>query len=139
MDAKMIGGRPGQDAFDDCGGLECRLRMVRRDAEAGWTPGQALGEILSYLDRVEHFTESDITASFVQRRMRWLTSVLQAAGRRAGFIGLDPTQLNGVFSALTRHDVFLSSERTVVGPSARAARDLIRLEISYLGPEKQGR
>jgi hypothetical protein len=115
------------------------LREVRRNAKENWTPGQALGEILSYLARIEHFTASELTASSVQRRLRWLTAVLHAAVRRAEAAGLEPGQLKGVLSALRRHDVLLSSERTVAGPSARAARDLIRLEISYLVPEETAR
>ncbi len=136
MDAERMGRRRGRASYDYRGRIECQLRAVRRDAEAGWTPGQALGEILSYVNRVEHFTKSDVTASSVQKRMRCLTYVLQAAVQRTQLIGLDPGQLDGVFSALARHDVSLSSEQTVAGSHAKVARDLIRLEISYLEPDK---
>ena len=71
--------------------------------------------------------------------MRWLTAVLRAAVRRSQAIGLDPDRLNGIFSALTGHDSLLSSEGTVMGPSAKAARDMIRLEIAYLGSGKRER
>jgi hypothetical protein len=119
--------------------FESRLRQVRQDAEESWLPGQALGEILSYLRRVEHFTNSGLTMLCVQRRMRWLTAVLQAAARRSQAIGLDREMLNGIFNALAEHDSLLSSEGTVSGPSTKAARDVIRLEIAYLEFGKQER
>jgi hypothetical protein len=123
-------------ASDDLEPFESRLRQAWRDAEESWMPGQAIGEILSYLDRVEFFTGSDLTASSVQRRMRWLTAVLRESVRRAQDIGLDPGRLTGIFSALSGHDALLSSERTVAGFSAKAARDLIRLEVAYLRVEQ---
>jgi hypothetical protein len=130
------GGRP---ALDQPETFENQLRWVRQDAKANWTPGQALGEILSYLDRVEYFTASSLTASFVRRRMRWLTAVLAAAVQRAQVIGLDPRLLGGVFSALGEHDALLRAERTVAGVSAKAARDMIRLEVAYMRVEQQER
>ena len=117
--------------------VDCRLHEIRREAEESWAPGQALGEILSYVDRIEDFIDSEVAASFAQTRMRWLTAVLQSAAWRAQAIGLDPERLKGIFGALARHDALLSSERTLAGSAARAARDLIRLEITYLRPEKQ--
>jgi hypothetical protein len=119
--------------------FESVLDRVRREAEENWTPGQALGEILSYLDRIDYFTATDLTASWVQSRMRWLTSVLRVAVERAQAIGLDPGLMNGVFSALYEHDWILGAERTVVGQSAKVARDLIRFEVAYLGLSKQQR
>jgi hypothetical protein len=129
--------RPTADAAAALTASLDQLREVRRNAEDFWTPGQALGEILAYLARIEHFTGVELTASSVQRRMRWLTSVLHAAAQRAEAAGLEPGQLTGIFSALDRHDALLSSKRTVVGPPARAARDLIRVEIAYLAPGRQ--
>jgi hypothetical protein len=114
--------------------LELNLHAVRRDAEENWTPGQALGEILVYLNRVNNFTESESAALDVQRRMRWLSAVLQAAGQRAKLAGLDPAQLTEIFRALEAYDIALSVERTFTAPSARAACELIRLEVSYLVP-----
>src|SRR6516164_8351724 len=110
--------------------LELNLHAVRRDAEENWTPGQALGEILVYLNRVDNFTESESAALAVQKRMRWLSAVLQAAGQRAKLAGLDPAQLTEIFRALGAYDIALSVERTVTAPSARAACQLIRLEVS---------
>jgi hypothetical protein len=114
--------------------LELNLHGVRRDAEENWTPGQALGEMLVYLNRVDNFTESESAALDVQKRMRWLSAVLQAAGQRAKHAGLDPAQLTEIFRALEVYDIALSVERTVTAPSARAACELIRLEVSYLVP-----
>jgi hypothetical protein len=132
MDTRRTGHRHGWAGPHYHRRQECRLRAVRREAEATWTPGQALGEILCYLDRVEYFTNSEVTASSVQQRMRWLTSVLAAAVQRTQFIGLDPGRLDGIFSALAKHDTFLDDEQTVSGSHAKATRDLVRLEISYL-------
>jgi hypothetical protein len=114
--------------------LELNLHAVRREAEENWTPGQVLGEILVYLNRVDNFTESESAAIAVQKRMRWLSAVLQTAGRRAKLAGLDPTQLSDLFRALVAYDIALSVERTVTAPSVRAACQLIRLEVSYLIP-----
>lgn len=114
--------------------LGLNLQTVRRDAEENWTPGQALGEILVYLNRVENFTESESAALAAQKRMRWLSAVLQAAGQRARLAGLDPAQLTEIFRALGAYDIALSVERTVTAPSTRAACQLIRLEVSYLIP-----
>lgn len=114
--------------------LELNLYAVRRDAEEKWTPGQALGEILGYLNRVENFTESESSAFAVQRRMRWLSSILKAAVKRTRLAGLDPVRLTGIFRALEAYDIALSVERTVTAPSARAACQLIHLEASYLVP-----
>ena len=114
--------------------LELNLHAVRRDAEENWTPGQALGEILGYLNRVENFTESESSAVAAQRRMRWLSLVLQAAVQRTKLVGLDPARLTGIFRALEAYDIALSVERTVAAPSARSACQLIRLEVSYLVP-----
>jgi hypothetical protein len=119
--------------------LDSQLRRVRWEAEHDWTPGEALGEILSYLDRIEHFTASGLTASRVRRRMLWLLFVLQTAVERARAIGLDPDLIGGVYAALYNHDSVLAIERTVTGDSAKAARALIRLEIAYLGPGNQRR
>ena len=111
---------------------ESQLATFQATAEQTWAPGQALGEMLGYLDRVEGFTDSDLTAFGVQRRMRRLTSILRAALARSQSVGLDPQRLNGLFTALAKHDELLSVEWTVGGPSAKSARDLIRLEITYL-------
>jgi hypothetical protein len=46
-------------------------------------------------------------------------------------IGLDPDELNAIFDALERHDVLLSTERTLAAPAVKEARNLIRLEISF--------
>jgi hypothetical protein len=119
--------------------LELNLHAVRRDAEENWTPGQALGEILAYLNRVDNFTESEAAAFAVQKRMRWLSAVLQAAGQRAKLAGLDPAQLTEIFRALGAYDIALSVERAVTTPSARAACQLIRLEVSYLMPSTAAR
>jgi len=119
--------------------LELNLHAVRRDAEENWTPGQALGEILVYLNRVDNFTESESAALAVQKRMRWLSAVLQAAGQRAKLAGLDPAQLTEIFRALGAYDIALSVERTVTAPSARAACQFIRLEVSYLIPSTAAR
>ncbi len=114
--------------------LELNLHAVRRDAGENWTLGQALGEIGAYLDRVDNFTESESAALAVQKRMRWLSVVLVAAGQRAKLAGLDPAQLTEIFSALRAYDIALNVERTIAAPSARAACQLIRLEVSYLIP-----
>lgn len=114
--------------------LELNLNAVRHDAEENWTPGQALGEILAYLNRVDNFTESESAALAVRKRMRWLSAVLQAAGQRARPAGLDPAQLTEIFRALGAYDIALGVECTVTAPSARAACQLIRLEVSYLIP-----
>jgi len=119
--------------------LELNLHAVRRYAEENWTPGQALGEILGYLNRVENFTESESSAFAAQRRMRWLSLVLQAAVQRTRLAGLDPARLIGIFRALEAYDIALSVERTVAAPSARAACQLIRLEVSYLVPSTAAR
>jgi hypothetical protein len=119
--------------------LELNLHGIRRDAEENWTPGQALGEILVYLNRVDNFTESESAALDVQKRMRWLSAVLQAAGQRAKLAGLDPAQLTEIFRALEAYDIALSVERTVTAPSAWAACQLIRLEVSYLIPSTAAR
>jgi hypothetical protein len=119
--------------------LELNLHAVRRDAEENWTPGQALGEILAYLNRVDNFTESESATLAVQKRMRWLSAVLQTAGQRAKLAGLDPAQLTEIFRALGAYDIALSVERTVTSPSARAACQLIRLEVSYLIPSTAAR
>lgn len=119
--------------------LELNPYAVQRDAEENWTPGQALGEILAYLNRVDNFTESESAALAVQKRMRWLSAVLQAAGRRARPMGLDPAQLTEIFRALGAYDIALGVERTVTAPSARAACQLIRLEASYLIPSAAAR
>ena len=119
--------------------LELNLHVVRREAEESWTPGQALGEIIGYLNRVENFTESESSALAAQRRMRWLSRVLQAAVQRARLAGLDPVRLTGIFRALEAYDIALSVERTVAAPSARSACQLIRLEVSYLVPSAAAR
>jgi hypothetical protein len=123
----------GSSALRRIRSLDSRLRRVRWEAEHDWTPGDALGEILSYLDRIEHFTDSALTASRVRRRILWLLFVLQTAVERAGSIGLDPDLMSGVYTALLNHDSLLATERTVAGTSAKVARALIRLEIVYLG------
>ena len=115
---------------------ERQLREIQRDAEENWTPGQAFGVILDYLDRVEDFSGSSETALQVKSRMRWLTKVLHGGVERAIAIGLDPNRLNGVFDALVEHDALLSTERSIAAPSVIAARELIRLEISYIIPNK---
>lgn len=139
MDTDRLRRRSGPAGLDRRNRLEYGLRMARRDAEESWTPGQALGEILRYLDRVEHFTESGTTASCAQKRMRWLTSVLQAAVLRTQCAGLSAAEVHGVFCALIAHDAALSAETSVRSPSAKAARDLIRLEVSYLVSGRQDR
>jgi hypothetical protein len=117
---------------------EHRIDRVQVSADNRWTPGQALGEIIGYLDRVEGFTGSNVTACFVQQRMQRLTRMLYSGVRRAQTIGLDPEQLEGVFGALAKHDARLAAERAVTAPSVKAARDMIRLEISYLSSGKHG-
>ena len=134
MDVEMTHRR---SYFDHIESAERRLLKLQVDAEHRWTPGQALGEILSYLDRVEDFSESNLTTFFVQQRMQWLTQMLRVGVQRALAIGLDPARLNGVFGALAKHDALLTAERAVTVPSVKAARDLIRLEISYLTSGKQ--
>jgi hypothetical protein len=119
--------------------LQLNPHAVRRNAEENWTPGQALGEILAYLNRVDNFTESESAALAVQKRMRWLSAVLQAAGQRAKLAGLDPAQLTEVFRALGAYDIALSVERTVTAPSVRAACQVICLEVSYLIPSAAAR
>jgi hypothetical protein len=88
--------------------LELNVHAVRRDAEEKWTPGQALGEILGYLNRVENFTESESSAFAVQRRMRWLSFILKAAVQRTKLAGLDPVRLTGIFRALEAYNIALS-------------------------------
>jgi hypothetical protein len=88
--------------------------------------------MLGYLDRVEGFTGSDLTAFCVQRRLRQLTAALRAAVARSRAAGLDPGRLGGLFTALAEHDNLLTTEWSVAGPLAKAAREMIRLEITYL-------
>lgn len=114
--------------------LELNLRTVRHNTEENWTPGQALGEILGHLNRVENFTESESAAYSAQQRMRLLSSALQEAVQRAKLTGLDPARLTGIFRALEAYNIALSVERTVAAPSVHAACQLIRLEVSYLVP-----
>ena len=71
MYTEHVGCKGSLPALDRAEPFESQLRRVRRRTEENWTPGQALGEMLSYLDRVERFTASDLTAACVQRRMRW--------------------------------------------------------------------
>jgi hypothetical protein len=122
----------GQTNPGASGPREPPFAAVQAPAGETWAPGQALGEILGYLDRVEGFTGSDLTAFGVRRRMRRLTSILRAATARSQWAGLDSQRLNGLFTALAKHDEILSTEWTASGPSAKSARDLIRLEITYL-------
>lgn len=97
-----------------------------------WTPGQVLGELLTYLDRLETFTGSGLSASWAQKRINWLTETLNASVERSTSIGLDAEQLSGIFIALKNHDALLKAERTLTAQSVKAARDLIRLEVSVL-------
>jgi len=139
MDAEFTGSMSDRSYFDRLETAECRLRRLRYEAEHSWTPGQALGEILDYLDRIEGFTDSNFATFCVQKRMQWLTEVLHAGLQRALAIGLDAERLKGVFDALSRHDVVLNTEQAVTAPSVKDARDLIRFEISYLTSSKQER
>ena len=111
--------------------LLARLNQAGRDAEATWTPGEALGEIILQLNRVDSFPATSSAAEHAQRRMRWLTGILAAAARRALGAGLD-LDFSGVLGALQQHEAALAGEPNVQAPRARAARELIRLEISLL-------
>jgi len=139
MDAERIQRRHDQAGLDYRSNLAFTLHAAERAAEESWTPGQAMGEILEYLNRVEGFTAAESSASAARKRMRWLTCVLAAAVQRAQRAGLDPARLGGLFRALRSYDDALGAERTVAAPAARAAGELIRLEVSYLVPDMSGR
>jgi hypothetical protein len=118
-------------------GLLASLNQASRDAAATWTPGEALGEITAQLNRVDSFPATSSAAAHAQRRMRWLTAVLAAAAPRSRAAGLD-LDLGGVLSVLQQHDAALAAEQNTQAPRARAARELIRLEISLLLPPVSG-
>jgi hypothetical protein len=88
--------------------------------------------MLDYLDRVDTFANSKVTASCVKRQLDWLSEVLYAAERRAVLSGLRPGRLEGVFQAIAKHDALLAIDGAVAAPRVRAARDILRFEISYL-------
>jgi len=111
---------------------ERALSELQSAAEFSWTPGEALGEILNYLDRMEGFTESDFANFAIQQRMRWLTRVLSLSISRSPVTRSDPGRLDGILYALAHYDALLTARCAEKGPSLRAARDLIRLEASYL-------
>ncbi len=122
-----------KDLADRTDDLLASLRKAQQVAESAWTPGEALGEIIAHLARVESFSGTAVTAEHVRARTRQLAERLRAAARRAEAAGLG-LNLGGVFGALEWHDLMLERERTVQTPSVRAARDLVRLEISWLMP-----
>ena len=110
-----------------------RLRTFQADAESTWTPGQALGEISAHLAPVESFPGTVATADCFLTRTRRLTRVLRAAAQRSE-AAVPDLNLDGVLSALQRHDSLTTAEGTVQAPSMREARDLVRMEISYVLP-----
>jgi hypothetical protein len=132
-----IGNSNSQSYFAHLESAEFQFRRIEREAKVSWTPGEVLGELLTYLDRLESFTESDISASWAQKRICWLTTTLNESVQRSLVVGLDPEKLRGIFSALRRHDALLSSERTLMAPSVKSARDLIRLEVAFLIADSQ--
>ena len=73
MDAERIQRRHDQAGLDYRSNLAFTLHAAERAAEENWTPGQAMGEILEYLNRVEGFTAAESSASAARKRMRWLT------------------------------------------------------------------
>jgi hypothetical protein len=111
-----------------------QLPELQIEAQFNWTPGQVLGEIISYLDRVEGFKESNLATVVVRQRMQRLTRMLSASVERSLKSGLDPMRLEGIFRALAQYDDLLSG-KTATGPASKAARDLVRIEISYLSPD----
>jgi hypothetical protein len=111
-----------------------QLPELQIEAQFNWTPGQVLGEIVSYLDRVEGFKESNRTTTIVRQRMQWFTQMLSASTERALKSGLDPAGLESIFEALSQYDDLLSGQTVAESPS-RAVRDLVRMEISYLSPD----
>lgn len=63
----------------------------------------------------------------------WLTRVLRAAAQRSE-AAVPDLNLDGVLSAIQRHDSLTTAGGTVQAPSVRGARDLVQLEISYVLP-----
>ncbi len=121
--------------FDYLEAAERQHREMQAAEKESWTPGQAFGVILDYLDRMEDFTGSRSSAQWAQSRMQELTEALhRSVERTVATLGLDPERLNGVFNALAKHNELLSTERSIAAPQVKAARDLIRLEISYAIP-----
>jgi hypothetical protein len=130
MDTKMVKGSNRRSFYRYLESAEGRLNRLEQEARAGWTPGQILGELLTYIDRLENFTPSSVSASWAQKRMKSLTEALSESVQRNVAIGLEADELNAIFDALKGHDALLSAERSLATPAVKEARNLIRLEIS---------
>jgi hypothetical protein len=119
---------------DHLNSVRRQLSDLQIEAQFNWTPGQVLGEIVSYLDRIEGFTVSGFAITVIRQRMQWLTRMLSASVERALEGGLEPARLEGIFEALSQYDDLLSGQ-SVAESSSKVARELVRMEISYFSPD----
>lgn len=108
------------------------LESLENDAEQDWTPGRACGELVEYVDRIEGFTDSRQTARQVQIRLGWFSTIIQQSVMRSVSAGVLADAAFPVIEAIDKHDDVLRINPNVTTGAARAARDLIRLEVSYL-------